>query len=142
MAKRSSKIDTALIGLVIVVGIPVFLIGKIVESIGGTGAIILLIAIVGVVIWYQQDKKKKRLEYLRAKYGDESIVQKILDGYVWQGQSEEQLKDSMGFPIAVDRSVLKTKTKEVWKYDKQGTNRFGLRVTVENGYVVGWDKKA
>ncbi|PKN66998.1 MAG: DUF2845 domain-containing protein, partial [Deltaproteobacteria bacterium HGW-Deltaproteobacteria-10] len=39
-------------------------------------------------------------------------------------------------------AVLKTKTKKTWKYHQQGTNRFGLRVTVENGYVVGWDKKA
>lgn len=84
MAKRSSKADSVLIVLLVVVGIPLFLIGKVVESIGETGAIVLLIAILGFVIWYHQDKKK-RLEYLRAKYDDESIVQKILESYIWQG---------------------------------------------------------
>jgi hypothetical protein len=141
MARRSPKADAALIILLIVVGIPLVLVGKIVESIGGEGAGILLVTLLGTVIWYQRDKKKKRLEYLRAKYVDEDTVRKILDGYLWQGQSEEQLRDSIGTPVAVDRKVLRTKTKEIWKYQQQGANRFGLRVTVEDGYVVGWDKK-
>lgn len=142
MAKRTSKADAALISLVIVVGLPIFLVSKLVESVGWVMPIIVVVAIIGFAIWYQQDKKKKRLEYLRSKYHNEEIVQKIVGGFIWQGQSEEQLKDSMGDPVAIDRTALKTKTKETWKYHQQGVNRFGLRVKVENGYVVGWDKKA
>jgi hypothetical protein len=59
----------------------------------------------------------------------------------WQGQTQEQLLDSLGRPADTDTKVLKTKTKEIWKYNRVGKNRFGLRVTVENGVVVGWDKK-
>ncbi len=153
MSRRNSKADAALFMVAIVVGIPLFLIGKVVEAIGGPGAIILLIAIVGVVIWYRQNKKKKqqehekerkkeRLEYLWARYGDESVIQKILEGSVWQGQSREQLEDSMGSPVGIDQNVLKTKTNEIWKYHERGENRFGLRVILEDGYVIGWDKKS
>lgn len=142
MAKRTSKSDAALIVLVIIISLPIFFVSKLVVSVGWVIPIIVVVAIIGFAIWYQQDKKKKRLEYLRSKYHDEEIVQKIIGGFIWQGQSEAQLKDSMGDPVAIDRAVLKTKTKETWKYNQQGVNRFGLRVTVENGYVIGWDKKA
>jgi len=82
------------------------------------------------------------LSYLRDKYQDEGIVQNIYVGYFWQGQTAEQLKDSLGPPAAVDNKLLKTKTREVWKYQPTGRNRYALRVTVEDGYVTGWDKKA
>lgn len=142
MAKRTSKADAALLVLVIVVGLPIFLVSKLVESVGWVMPIIVVAAIIGFAIWHQQNKKKKRLEYLRSKYHAEEIVQKIAGGFIWQGQSEAQLKDSVGDPVAIDRAALKTKTRETWKYHQRGVNRFGLRVTVENGYVVGWDKKA
>lgn len=142
MAKRSSKADAAIIAVVAMVGLPILFVSKLVESMGWVAPTIVVAAIIGVAIWYQQNKKNKRLEYLRSKYHNEEIVQKIVDGLVWQGQSEAQLKDSIGDPIAVDRAALKTKTKETWKYHQQGVNRFGLRVTVENGYVVGWEEKA
>lgn len=141
MAKKTFKAETALIVLAIVVGLPIFLVSKVVDSLGWLVPIVVIAAVIGCVIWYQQDKKQKRLEYLRAKYQDEDVVQKIIGGFFWQGQSEEQLKDAIGDPVSIDRTVLKTKTKEIWKYQQHGTNRFGLRITVENGYVVGWDKK-
>ena len=142
MAKRTSKADSALIGLLIVVGLPIFLVSKVVDSVGWVLPLIAVAVVIGLIVWHQQEKKRKRLEYLRAKYKDEDVVQKIVAGYIWQGQSEEQLRDSLGEPVAVDRAVLKTKTKETWKYHQSGTNRFGLRITVENGHVIGWDKKA
>jgi hypothetical protein len=37
---------------------------------------------------------------------------------------------------------MKTKTKEVWKYHQRGANRYGLKITLENGRVVGWENKA
>ncbi|HOG17301.1 MAG TPA: hypothetical protein PLB96_08135 [Syntrophales bacterium] len=142
MAKRASKADAALIGLLIVVGLPIFLVSKVVESVGWVVSLIIVVAVIGLIIWHQQETKKKRLQYLRAKYQDEEVVQKIVAGDIWQGQSREQLKDALGEPVSIDHAVLKTKTKETWKYHQQGANRFGLRITVENGYVIGWDKKA
>ncbi|WP_334223884.1 hypothetical protein [Thiosocius teredinicola] len=115
---------------------------KLVESVGWFIPLLVVAALFGGYFWYQSSKKEKRLSALREKYDDEKLVQKIFEGYFWQGQPEGQLVDSLGQPVEVDRKVLKTKTKEIWKYNHMGGNRFGLRVTVENGYVVGWDKKA
>jgi uncharacterized membrane protein len=82
-------------------------------------------------------KKKKLMQ----KYGDEEIVRRLMGRVIWQGETEEQLIDSLGRPIAVDNKVLKTKTKQIWKYNQTAKNRYSLRVTLEDGVVVGWDKK-
>lgn len=75
------------------------------------------------------------------KYGNAALVDKIMSKMFWQGQSEDQLIESLGKPLDIDQRVLKTKTKEVWKYNKTGKGRYALRITLENGYVVGWDQK-
>jgi hypothetical protein len=59
----------------------------------------------------------------------------------WQGQSKEQLLDSLGRPADIDQKVMKTKVKEIWKYNQMGVNRFGLRISIENNVVIGWDQK-
>jgi hypothetical protein len=79
---------------------------------------------------------------LMEKYNDQDVVARIMDGYFWQGQTEEQLIDSIGQPAAKDNKVLKSAVRQVWKYNQRGKNRYGLRVTVENGLVVGWDNKS
>lgn len=142
MAKRMKKAEASLIALVLIIGVPIYLVSKLVETTGWVIPVVAIIAVVILIIWYQYNKKQKRLAYLREKYKDEEIVQKIYDRCFWQGQTEEQLNDALGTPLAVDRKVLKTKTKEIWKYNSQGANRYGLRITVEDGCVVGWDKKA
>jgi hypothetical protein len=85
--------------------------------------------------------KRKRREALMRKYGDAEIVDRIMDHRFWQGQTTEQLMDSLGRPADIDEKVFKTKTKQTWKYSPTGKNRFALRITVENGLVVGWDQK-
>lgn len=84
---------------------------------------------------------KVRKAKLLEKYDDPAIVDLILRGGVWVGQSADQLRDSLGRPVDVDQKVLKTKIKETWKYNQTGKNRFALRVTLEQGRVVGWDDK-
>lgn len=76
------------------------------------------------------------------KYNDQEIVDRVIKGYFWQGQTQEQLIDSMGYPSAKDNKVLKSAVREIWKYHERGKHRYGLKITVENGLVVGWDKKA
>lgn len=142
MGKRSSKAEGALLGLAIVVGVPIYIISKVFETTGWVVPLLIVIAIIVLAVLAQQVKKQRRLAYLRSRYQAEDIVQKIYQGYFWQGQSEKQLIDSLGSPVEIDRKVLKTKRREVWKYNRTGTNRFGLRITVENGHVAGWDKKA
>ena len=142
MARRRTKGEGALIGLLIIIGLPIYLVSQLVQSIGWILPVIAIAGAIALYTWYQNDKKQKRLAYLRQKYGDEDIVQKIFNGYFWQGQTEAQLMDSLGPPVAVDNKLLKTKVREVWKYRQQGVNRFALRITVEDGYVSSWDQKA
>jgi hypothetical protein len=40
------------------------------------------------------------------------------------------------------RKVLKTKTTQVYKYNRYGKNRFHDRVKIDDGIVVGWEQKA
>ena len=99
--------------------------------------VIILIGFVAFSRFQTQLKKERLLE----KYGDEQLVEKLMQGMFWQGQPEEQLLDSLGTPLDIDQRVMKTKTKEVWKYDETGKNRYALKITLENGEVVGWDQK-
>jgi hypothetical protein len=69
------------------------------------------------------------------------IVGAILNGEFWKGQSSEQLLDALGSPSAIDKQVLKTKTKEVWKYHKKKKDQYALKIMLEKGEVVGWDMK-
>lgn len=141
MAKRMTKAESTAIAILAIIAIPIYAAAKLIEATGWVPIVLVVGAAIAGWFWYQYDKKKKRLAYLREKYQDEDLVEKIFEGYFWQGQSESQLQDSLGEPEAVDRKVLKTKTKEIWKYNHQGANRYALRITVENGEVIGWDKK-
>jgi hypothetical protein len=99
------------------------------------GAVVITISL---VVSYNRWRRQK---YLLAKYHEEAIVYRIMRGVIWQGMSEEQLVDSWGTPVAKDQKVYRTKTTEIFKYNQRGANRFGSRVRVDNGVVVGWDKK-
>lgn len=80
---------------------------------------------------------KKR--YLWNKYHDQDVVEKIYKKQFWQGQTNEQLKDSIGPPSDVDRKVLKTKTKETWKYNEHQKGRYKYKFFLENDEVIGWE---
>jgi hypothetical protein len=97
--------------------------------------------VIVAVIAFKNYLTKKRRETLLAKYHDGIVVERIMNGTIWQGMSQEQLIDSWGSPVAKDQKIYKTKTAETFKYNQTGKNRFGSRVHVENGIVVGWDKK-
>lgn len=109
--------------------------------------IALIVIVIGIVLLAAYKKKKhredveKRRAALLAKYHDPQIVDKIMRHVFWQGQSQEQLLDSLGRPADIDQKVMKTKVKEIWKYNPMGSNRFGLRITIENNVVIGWDQK-
>lgn len=141
MARRMTKGQFSALITLLLVSIPLAVIVKLLEAIGWVMSLVGVAVAVGLFIWYQHDKKEKRLSYLRTKYENEEIVQKIIQGCFWQGQSEDQLRDSLGEPADIDYKMLKNKTRNVWKYHHQGSNRFGLRIILENGYVTGWDKK-
>jgi hypothetical protein len=141
MARRKSKNELTLIALAVIVGLPIWIISKITDSIGaGTFAVIILV-ILAALVFYLVRKRAARLAYLRMKYGDEIIVQKIMRRRFWQGQTMEQLQDSLGRPASKDNGLLKTRKREVWKYQSSGMNRYRLRITLEDDVVVAWDQK-
>ena len=142
MAKRISKLETQLIAWGLIVGVPIYGISQLDKAIGWAPLFGGIIAIIGGVIWYKSAQTKKRREYLMTKYKDAALVKKLMEQTIWQGQTAGQLRDSLGNPEDIDEKVLKTKKKEVWKYHHQSANRYGLRITLDNDVVVGWDHKA
>ncbi len=92
-------------------------------------------------MYYNILQKKRRMAYLIEKYGDETIVQHILQKHFWHGQTDQQLLDSLGNPLSVDRKSMATRRREVWKYNSRGRNRYALRITLDDGIVIGWDQK-
>jgi len=141
MARRSSSAEASLIVLAIVVGLPIYLAMRVIDVTGWIVPLVVIVAIVALVMASQVSKRRKRIEELRRKY-PEDIVQRILAGQIWQGQTEGQLIDALGSPAEVDRKVLKTMRREIWKYGRMSARRFRLRIIVENGTVAGWDHKA
>lgn len=81
-----------------------------------------------------------RRQRLIKRYGVE-IADMIIAGKVWQGMTDEQLTESWGSPIDIGREVIRTKTKETWKYNQTGRNRFSNRIYLEDGIVIGWMKR-
>ena len=102
----TKKETTAIIWLVIIVAIVAGIVGFF-EAVGYVLPIVVVAASGLLYWWYNANKKKKRLSYLRGKYKDEELIQKIYNGYMWQGQTLEQLIDSLGQPVAMDKKVLK-----------------------------------
>lgn len=140
MARRSSSAEASLLALAVVIGLPIYLATKVIDVTGWVLPVVVVVVIIGLVIASRANKRRKRIEALRRKYPEE-IVQRILGGQIWQGQTEEQLIDAIGSPAEVDTKVLKTMQREIWKYGRISAKRFRLRITVENGMVAGWDQK-
>jgi hypothetical protein len=86
-------------------------------------------------------RARKRFEYLRSKYRDDAVFHSILERHYWISQTADQLEDSLGKPHGIDHKALKTIGREVWKYDHRGSNRYRLRITLDNGNVAAWDDK-
>ena len=141
MAKRMTKAEFQLIFWVLIIGLPIYIISLLGEFIGWGIFITIIIAAIVLFYLYQEAQTKDRRENLMAKYQDESLVKDLMRRSFWQGQTSDQLIDSLGKPIDIDQKILKTKKKEVWKYNHQGGNRYNLRITLDNDIVVGWDQK-
>jgi DUF971 family protein len=104
--------------------------------------VVLVVVIVGIWVGLRVLATSRRRKWLLAKYADAMIVEAIMRRKIWQGQSSEQLVDSRGRPVDVDEKVMKTRKREVWKYQQTGRGRFALRITLDDDVVVGWDDKS
>jgi hypothetical protein len=139
MPRRRNKAHEELIGIALLFGLVAWVASAIRNSSGIILLIVPCVIAVAFAVWYL--KRKARIEYLTGKYGDPSIVALIMQHRYWQGQTSEQLVDSLGNPLAKDDKLLKTRKREVWKYNRTGVNRYGLRITLDNDIVTGWDQK-
>lgn len=160
MGKRVTKAEANLYLALFIIGAPIAAVVLLYQAIGPYAFFGLIAAAVGLTVWYrirqakiqeeqardraqrEADATEARRQELLRKYGDPQIVEKIMSGRVWQGQSAAQLRDALGNPADTDEKVMKTKRREVWKYGQTGRNRYALRVTLEQDVVVGWDEKA
>ena len=96
-----------------------------------------LVAFVGGKLLFH----RVRRSLLMKKFGDRLMVDTIMEGRIARGMTLEMVLAVWGEPADLDETVLKTKTKHEMKYDQKGKNRFGTRVYLENGVVVGWETK-
>ncbi|HIF9205200.1 TPA: DUF2845 domain-containing protein [Photobacterium damselae] len=136
-----SKSEIQGIIYLIIIGVPIYALVQAGKSIGWGVIIGGVVAGILFYLWLISNKKKKRREYLINKYQDLSLVDDLINQRFWLEQTSEQLIDSLGYPIDVEQKILKTKKKEIWKYSHQGGNRYGLRITLDNDLVVGWEQK-
>lgn len=88
----------------------------------------------------EQRAKQEHWDSLCQRFGQADAA-RVLRREIWQGQTHQALVESRGPPADVDETVLKTKTKHVFKYEPTGRKQYALRVMLENGVVVGWDDK-
>ncbi|MDX3806717.1 hypothetical protein ACXIUS_25965 [Bosea thiooxidans] len=86
----------------------------------------------------ENETKRKMLE---ANYDDIKIVDAIMSGEIWHDMTKEQLVQSWGHPEDVETKTMKTKIRQIYKYDRIGIGRFSRRATLENDRVVGWEIK-
>jgi hypothetical protein len=146
MARRKSSNSGAGIAVLILVGVAVAAYRWVEQNLLLTGIVAcLLFALIVLFKAYTSSRRRKKSEAhaasLLAKYKKQEVVDRILKGEYWKGQTSDQLEDSMGPAHAIDKQILKTKTKETWKYDEGKKGQFSTRIEIENGKVVGWSAK-
>ena len=107
----------------------------------GSVLIVIVVAIVIIVCLVKLQARRARFARLMQKYNDQTVVERIMARSYWQGMTDEMLIDSLGAPVDIGTRVLKAKKVETYKYDRTGRNRYGTRIRVENGFVVGWERK-
>lgn len=134
---RHKKADAALIGLLLIVGLPCWGIAALNHALGTATLVTMCVGAIVLIVWVTVARRNARIAYLMGKYGDQLIVDRIMRHNFWQGQTAAQLEDSLGQPYAKDDKRLKTFKREIWKYNRTGKNRFALRITLEKRHC-GW----
>ena len=116
-------------------------ISKLLDTVGLVMPLLIILLAIAAIICHKIIRRKRRIQLLLDKYGNEEIVQRIMNQHFWQGQTAAQLLDSIGNPMGIDRKAMATRKREVWKYNSIGKNRYGLRITLDDDVVIGWDQK-
>ena len=135
MVLRRSGSDLPLVSLAILLATIVLAARRIADSVVPAIFLIGIAASVVGVAYTRTQLRARRVGRLRAKYGDESVVQRIVRREYWKGQTGEQLRDSLGDPDAVEEQMLITRSRQVWQYGSPS-----VRITLDNDVVVTWGK--
>ncbi len=100
---------------------------------------IFVVVVVLIIAWGALSNVRRR-RTLTARFGAE-VADLIMKRRIWQGATQEMIVESIGRPVDIDERVMKTKCRHVFKYAQRGRNKFALRLTFEDGHLVGWDDK-
>jgi predicted Holliday junction resolvase-like endonuclease len=88
----------------------------------------------------RQSRLAERRKKIYEKYGPTATAERLINKTLWAGESFQQLLDSLGKPEEIDEKIQAARPRSIWKYESRGGDRHRLRITMENGFVVGWDK--
>jgi hypothetical protein len=97
----------------ILVGLPILVFTKVSDSLGVVTTILASAAVLLSIFLFVRHGRAVKMAKLVQKYGDTSIAERIMRHCYWQGQTREQLWDSLGPPVAVDDMPMKTRKREV-----------------------------
>jgi hypothetical protein len=83
----------------------------------------------------------RRAELIQKYADDADLVERIVMGFYWRGQTAGQLIDSLGNPADIDARIVKGRRREVWKYHQADGNRYRLLIALENELVIDWEER-
>jgi hypothetical protein len=137
MALRSSGSDLPLIIRAILLGVIVLAAKRVADSaVPAIFVIGLLAAVLGAAFTYSQ-AKARRVGRLRAKYGDDGVVERILGRKFWEGQTADQLRDALGQPDSIEDQMIISRSRQAWVYGRRR-----IMITLDDGVVVAWNKRS
>ena len=139
--EKMTKMQKQVLATLLFVALLITAVIKFFQNVGLLPLIIVIGVCVVAFFLYRALKKRRRLKYLEQKYVNKKKVEKIINGDIWQGETAEQLIDSIGNPEVIDDKLLKTQKKVVWKYGRRGAFGYNLIVNLEKGLVVSWEGK-
>lgn len=148
MAKKKKEADPKALGYAFLVLLVIAILYSIASKVGEVihvdpliAAVLLFVVACCTIGFISSRKARNRMNYLVARYGPEA-ARLIVAKQVWQGATYDMMIDAFGPPADIDTSVMRDKQTAILKYyPQQGYNRYGMRITVENGYVIGWELK-
>jgi amino acid permease len=139
--EKMTKLQKESLATLIFIAVIVTAVIKFFENVGFMTLIIVIVVCVVAFFLYKAIRKQQKLSYLKKKYVNSRVVERMFSGVIWEGETAAQLVDSLGKPDAVDKRQSESLKKEIWKYGRRGGGRYNLIVDLENGLVINWEGK-
>ena len=83
----------------------------------------------------------RRAELMEKYAGDQDLVDRIVLGAYWDGQTAGQLKDALGNPADIAAKFQKGKRQEIWKYHPTGGDWYAMWISLEEDLVARWEER-